>query len=112
MRTVATLFFLCITVLTLSSCADFENELSDTPVIQTNFTTEKIMKIHQGMDSKEIISLFGEPDSIGVNVCGKAPNQWNCTTWEYGKITDEWAMFMFSGKNNSLKLNNFNMHRR
>jgi hypothetical protein len=112
MRTFTILSFLCFAVLLLSSCADFENELSDSPVTQINFTTEKIMKIHQGMDSKEILALFGEPKNISVNVCGSAPNQWNCTTWEYGKITDEWAIFTFSEKKNSLRLNNFNIDRK
>ena len=70
------------------------------------------MKLHQGMSSNEILALFGEPKNISVTVCGKSPNHWNCTTWEYGEIAHDWAIFVFSGKNNSLKLNNFNVDRK
>ena len=67
------------------------------------------MKLHQGMNSKEILILFGEPKKINVGVCGRSPNQWTCTTWEYGEFPYERASFTFNGKHDSLRLNNFDI---
>jgi len=61
------------------------------------------------MSSNEVLKLFGQPDGIDVGVCGKPPNQWNCTTWKY--ILGGGASFTFSGEHNHLKLNNFNVGR-
>jgi len=38
------------------------------------------------MNSDEILRLFGEPKSIRSTVCGRAPNQLTCTTWEDGVL--------------------------
>lgn len=101
MRLLTTLCFVSLISLSLSSCS----------TLPTTFTTEIIMKVHQGMSSNEILTLFGEPKNIDVSVCGRSPNQWTCTTWEYGKFPYDRASFTFSGKYDSLKLNNFKVDR-
>lgn len=69
------------------------------------------MKVHQGMSSNEILKLFGEPKSVSSSVCGRPPNQWTCTTWEYGEFPYDRASFTFSGERQRLKLNNFDIDR-
>jgi hypothetical protein len=69
------------------------------------------MKLHQGMSSDEILTLFGEPKNITVRECGQPPNQWTCTTWEYGEFPNDRASFTFNGEHDSLKLNNFKVDR-
>jgi hypothetical protein len=83
------------------------------PAVQTSrFTTEKIMKVHQGVSAEKILELFGAPKNISQAVCGaKVGKPWSCTTWEYGDFSDEWATFTFGGINGALKLNNFEIHR-
>ena len=98
MRVFRILFFLCLASLSLSGCLT-------TP---SAFTNENVMKVHQGMSSDDVLELFGQPQNIDVGVCGKSPNTWTCTTWEYVGFFDETADFTFSGKHGSLKLNNFN----
>ena len=88
-------------LLSLASCS----------ALPSAFSTENMMKIHQGMSSDEILTLFGEPQSISVSVCGIAPNQWTCTRWEYGDSLYDHASFTFSGEHDSLKLNNFKVDR-
>lgn len=79
----------------------------------SRFTTENIMKIHQGISSEKILEMFGAPKNISQAVCGASVGKpWTCTTWEYGEIPDEWATFTFAGNNGSLKLNNFDVHRK
>ncbi len=101
MRIITILFFVSIISLTLSSCS----------TLPMSFSSDNIMKIHQGMSSDEILKLFGKPKNFSVSVCSKPPNQWACTTWEYGKFSYDRASFTFSGKPGSLKLNNFNVDR-
>ena len=88
---------------TLSSCS----------TLPGTFTTEKVMKIHQGMSSDEIISMFGTPRNVSQSVCGSnTGSPWTCTTWEYGQFPYDRASFTFSGDNpKSLKLNNFDIDR-
>jgi hypothetical protein len=78
----------------------------------SGFTTENIMKVHQGMGSNEILEMFGAPKNVRQSVCGGAVGKpWNCTTWEYrGFLSDSRASFTFSGKSGSLILNNFDVH--
>lgn len=95
MRMFTISFFLCLISLSLSACSSMDT-----------FTTENVMKVHRGMSSKEVVKLFGQPDSIDVSVCGRPPDQWTCTTWKY--IFGD-ASFTFSGEHNHLKLNNFNI---
>lgn len=104
MRAPTTLFFLSLISLSLSSCSAVL-----TP--PAAFTNENIMKVRQGMSSDEILTLFGKPQDISVDVCGKPPNQWNCTTWEYEGFFDERASFTFAGEYDSLILNNFSVDR-
>jgi hypothetical protein len=101
MRILTTLCFVCLISLSLSSCS----------TLPTTFTTENIMKLHQGMSSDEVLTLFGEPESVGVAVCGRPPDQWTCTTWDYGKFPHDRASFTFNGEHDSLKLNNFKVDR-
>lgn len=85
--------------------------LASCSALPSAFSTKNIMKIHQGMSSDEILAIFGEPKSIRVAVCGKEPNQWNCTTWYYGESPYDYASFTFSGDHDSLILNNFEIDR-
>lgn len=101
MRIISNLLFLGLISLSLASCS----------ALPSAFSTENIMKIHQGMSSDEILTLFGGPKNIRVAVCGEAPNQWNCTRWEYGESSYDHASFTFSGGHDSLILNNFDIDR-
>ena len=107
MRIFATLFFLGLIALSLTSCST----LPSTTTLPSKFSTENIMKVHQGMSSNEILALFGEPENIRVAVCGRPPDQWTCTTWSYGKFSNKRASFTFSGEHDSLKLNDFEVDR-
>jgi hypothetical protein len=107
MRILFILCFVCLVSSSLSSCAD----LPATSAFPATFTTEKIMKVHQGMGSKQILALFGEPKNISAAICGMPPQQWTCTTWEYGEFPYGHASFTFSGNAGALKLNNFNIDR-
>jgi hypothetical protein len=99
MRVITVLCFVSFVSLTLSSCS----------TLPETFSTENVMKIHQGMSSDEILSMFGKPNNIRVAVCGESPNNWNCTTWKYGELSGDNASFTFSGRYDSLKLNDFNV---
>ncbi len=101
MRLLVTLCLVSLISLSLSSCS----------ALPMTFTTENIMKVHQGMSSDEILKMFGKPKNIAVRVCGKPPNQWTCTTWEYGEPPYDHARFRFSGDHDSLKLNDFEVDR-
>ena len=80
--------------------------------LPVSFTTENIMKIHQGMTSQEILELFGEPRSISTAVCQPENGKpWNCTTWKYGEFPYDYASFTFSGERGYYILNHFNIER-
>jgi hypothetical protein len=111
MRIFTVLFFLCLSSLSLSSCADLSEGDFSTSALPSGFTSENLMKVHQGMTSEEVLAMFGEPKSVDVSVCGMPPKQWNCTTWEYGEFPYDRASFTFSGKHDSLRLNNFSVDR-
>ena len=104
MRTFTALCFRGFVSLSLASCANL-------PSGPSTFSTENIMRVHQGMSSDEVLALFGEPTSIRAGVCGKPPDQWYCTTWRYGEFPYERASFTFGGEHGSLKLNNFEVKR-
>ena len=93
--------FLSLISLSLASCS----------TLPSAFSTENVMKVHQGMSSDEILMLFGKPKSISASVCGRPPDQWKCTTWEYGEFPYDRATFTFSGEHSSLELNNFKVDR-
>jgi hypothetical protein len=101
MRILSTLSFLVFLSLSLSSCS----------TLSSKFSTENVMKVHQGMGADEILQLFGEPKSIRSAVCGREPNQWICTTWEYGEFPHDRASFTFSGELGKYILNNFDVKR-
>ncbi len=109
MRIFMTLFFLGFICVSLSACVT--NGANPFSALPATFTTENIMQVHQGMSSDEILAIFGEPKSVDVAVCGMPPNQWTCTTWEYGEFPYERASFTFNGKHDSLRLNNFEVER-
>jgi hypothetical protein len=90
--------------LLLASC-----ETLSTSTLPSSFTTENIMKVEQGMSSDEILAMFGEPKNIRAAVCGKSPDQWTCTTWEYGDPIYGHASFTFSGERGSYRLNNYDV---
>ena len=101
MRIVTNLLVLGLISLTLASCSALPSE----------FTSENIMKVHQGMSSDEILTLFGEPKSIEVTTCGPFLGKWNCTIWSYGDYPYDHASFYFRGEHDSLILNNFDIDR-
>ena len=103
MKTFIASYLLCLASLSLSSCTTFP---------ATTFTTENVMKVHQGMSSNEIFAMFGGPKNISVRVCGMPPNQWTCTTWDYDVFPDGDAEFTFAGEHTSLILNDFNVDRK
>ena len=105
MRLVCLISFILLAPL-LASC-----ETMSMSALPSSFSTENIMKLHQGMSSDEILALFGEPKSIRSSICGRAPNQWSCTTWEYGDPPYDNASFTFSGEHGSYILNNFDVDR-
>lgn len=80
----------------------------------TTFPTEKVMKVHQGMSSQEILEMFGPPKSVSQSVCGAGIGEpWNCTTWEYEHyFSDDTATFTFSGEPDALVLNSFKFDRK
>lgn len=77
--------------------------------LPATFTTENTMKIKQGMSSKKILEIFGNPVNVKQAVCGSAGELWLCTTWEYGQFPYDRASFTFSGKHKSLVLNDFSI---
>jgi len=79
----------------------------------SRFTSENVLKVHQGMSSKKILEMFGAPKNVSQAVCGASVGKpWACTTWEYGDVPYEWASFTFSGGSGSLILNSFDVHRK
>lgn len=93
----------------LSACANLS-----TSALPSSFTTENIMKVHQGIPSGEILKMFGTPKSVSQSVCGaNAGQSWTCTTWEYGEFPYDRASFTFSGDTaDKLILNNFKVDRK
>lgn len=95
--------FLSIVVLTifLSACS----------TLPSSFTTDNMMKIHQGMSSNDILKMFGKPKKVSQAVCGADTGKtWTCTTWEYGQFPYDRASFTFSGDSpDALILNNFSI---
>lgn len=78
------------------------------------FTDEKVMKIQVGMNSDEIIKMFGKPDSVSTTVCGTStPDPWKCTTWSYyNDWTYKTSTLTFKGHSpDPLLLNNFDINR-
>ena len=98
--------FTLLASLLLTSC-----ETLSMSTLPSSFTTENIMKVHAGMSSDEILQLFGEPKNIRSAVCGRPPDQWACTTWEYGEAPYANAYFTFSGEHGYYKLNHFDIER-
>ena len=81
--------------------------------LPASFTTENVMKVHQGIGSDEIERLFGNPKSVRQAVCGAATGvPWTCTTWEYGEFPYDRASFTFASREGSLVLNNFEVTRK
>jgi hypothetical protein len=70
---------------------------------------QNIMEVHVGMKSDRILEMFGTPSDVSQSYCEAGLGEpLPCTTWQYG---DKWTSFTFSGKNGSLVLNNFRIHR-
>ena len=111
MRCFVTLCIYCLILFSISSCATSSSSSFDTSALPSSFTTENILKVHQGMSSDEILTLFGEPKSVRSAICGMLPNQWTCTTWKYGDSPYGNASFTFNGDHGSYRLNNFDIDR-
>ena len=111
MRLFITLCFYCLMPFSLSSCVTSSSNTFSTSALPASFTTENILKVHQGMSSDEIMKLFGEPKSVRSAICGMSPNQWTCTTWKYGDAPYDNASFTFNGEHGSYRLNNFDIDR-
>ena len=79
----------------------------------TTFSTDKVLKVRQGMTSQDIIKMFGKPRNVSQAVCGSSVGEpWTCTTWEYGySEMGESAKFTFSGESENLILNSFSFNR-
>ena len=79
---------------------------------RSRFTPEKIMKVHEGMNSDIILEMFGAPSGVSQSTCGASVGEpWNCTIWEYSDNI-YMAIFGFARDGGSLTLNNFNIHRK
>jgi len=52
-----------------------------------SFTTENTLKLKIGMNSKEIMKMFGPPKSVSSIL--------HQTTWTYGQTGDGYAFFIF-----------------
>ena len=112
MRLSISLCFYCLMLFSLSSCVSSPNNSFGTSALPASFTTENILKIHQGMSSDEILALFGEPKSVSSAVCGGLTGaSWTCTTWKYGEFPYDRASFTFSGNHGSYILNSFDIDR-
>ena len=81
-------------------------------VLPETFTTENVMKLHQGISHRTVLDLFGPPRNVRQSVCGSATGKpWICTTWEYGNPPYANARFTFTLGENSMLLNDFNVER-
>ena len=79
----------------------------------SGFTTENIMRVHQGMGSNKILEMFGAPKNVRQSVCGASHGRpWTCTTWEYEEVSYGRASFTFAGNRGSLILNDFDVHKK
>ena len=97
----------------LSSCASLSTSILSTSALPGSFTTENVMKVHQGMRSSVILKMFGPPKNVRQAICGGSTDHtWTCTTWEYGRSPYDYASFTFSGDDpDDLKLNDFKVER-
>lgn len=94
------------------ACETVPTSMGSISKLPLSFTTENIMKVHQGMSANQILTMFGAPKSVSQSVCGGA-DAWNCTTWEYGAFPYDRASFTFNGNTpDSLILNNFSIERK
>jgi len=101
------LFFIVL-VGFLSACSTLS-----TSKLPSSFTTENIMKVHQGMSSDEILKMFGTPKNVSEAFCGADDSHsWTCTTWEYGEFPYDRASFTFSGETAVKVLSNFKVDRK
>ena len=94
---------------TLGGCETLSIESAPLPNV---FTPEKVMSVHQGMSSSEVLTMFGSPRNVRQAVCGASTGrEWNCTTWEYGEFPYDRASFTFGADGGFLVLNNFEVHK-
>ena len=68
MRIFLILSFCVVTSFVLTSCkttpSHSDNQRKTKSTLPSTFTTENIMKVHQGMSSIEIQTLFGDPIKV------------------------------------------------
>jgi len=96
-----------VTLLFLTGC----ETVSTFSSLPKGFTTKNVMSIEPGMPSTKILELFGNPINIKVSGCGKQPDIWTCTLWEYGDWPYENARFYFQRQQDLLILNHFSVDR-
>jgi hypothetical protein len=47
----------------------------------SRFSSENVLKVHQGMSSKKVLEMFGAPKNVSQSVCGGSVGKpWACTT--------------------------------
>ena len=96
-------------VVTLCGCETLSIQSASLPNV---FTPEKVMSVHQGLPSSEVLAMFGSPRNVRQAVCGGSTGrEWNCTTWEYGEFPYDRASFTFGADGGFLVLNNFEVHK-
>lgn len=75
----------------------------------TNFSTENILKVREGMLEEEIVALFGYPDNVRSMTCSLRNK---CKAWEYEQDRPRVrAMFVFENVGNSWVIDDFSIRR-
>lgn len=102
-KIVSTLFTL--TLVALSGCETSTQIAKAT----TNFSTENVLKVREGMLEEEIVALFGYPDSVRSMTCSLRNK---CKAWEYEQDRPRVrAMFVFENVGNSWVIDDFDIRR-
>ena len=104
---------LLLSVLTLFSCSSIDlNFGNNNSYLPDTFNSKNIMRVSQGMSSKEVLNFFGAPNKISQTVCASSSdNPWPCITWEYGNSSEDNASFTFNGSLKPMALNHYNIDR-
>ncbi|MGB0452301.1 MAG: hypothetical protein ACPGJV_01200 [Bacteriovoracaceae bacterium] len=83
----------------ITGCSSFSRAMTD----------ENKMKIKSGMQSDEIVKMFGNPHKIKDTTCG-GDRPWNCIIWYYDdEWTDHEATFYFRDESGVKVLNSFDL---
>ena len=74
----------------------------------SNFTSEKIDALHQGMTGAEVQKLFGPPNQVHNTACGRE-EKWACEIWTYRGSHS--STFWFSTSGGERLLNSWSVER-